>query len=522
MSNASTNKFFRGDDQPAESGQGQGQGQGRRQYNEDNNFGLDDDNDVSDERQYNSRNNMSGNRGGRRNDMSRGNNNNNNNNNNNDNYSRGGGRYQREDGKNKMEYYSNKSYHQDNADVSLYKNDEASEDLIIPVENFEDFEFDEKLLRGILGYGFATPSPIQQKAIRPFMAGRDVVAQAQSGMGKTATFCLGVLSRINTSKNEPQAIVLAHTRELASQIEMVFRALGGLMPVRFNLSTGGNMVRENISALRAKDKPHVIIGTPGRILDMYSKGAFEMSGIDMLVIDEADEMLAPGFNGNSSTNFQEQVKHIVASIPKEAQIGLYSATMGQDFFHTTKRFLNAPVYVLVKSDELTLEGIKQYFINVEHQSNKFDTLCDIYRALSLNQIIIYCNSRKSAEILSEQLTENNFGVSCIHGKMAPGDREMVMSEFRSGRKTRVLVSTDLLSRGIDVQQVSVVINYDIPNKIESYIHRIGRSGRFGRKGVAINFITNHDISKLQNIEKYYHTCIDEMVDPDHVANILRN
>lgn len=423
----------------------------------------------------------------------------------------GGGGRGRGGKRQKSEFYSEQSYNQEEINTDLYKNDEEGDDLILPIEKFEDMGLSEKILRGVIAYGFTDPSLVQQRAIRPFLAGRDVIAQAQSGMGKTATFCLGILSRIDQSKNSTQAVILAHSHELAQQIDMVLRQLGHYTEMRYNLSIGGINIMDNVNSLKKSLKPHIVIGTPGRILDLIGKRALYTKGLTMFVIDEADEML--------SGKMQDQIKNIINSLPQEAQIGLYSATMNNEFFEVASKFMNKPVNILVKNEELTLDGIKQYYINVEKNSFKFDTLCDIYGSLSLNQIIIYCNEKDIVDRLTLMLRENDFQVSAIHSDMSGKDREETMSNFRNC-KTRVLVSTDLTGRGIDVQQVSVVINYDIPNRIESYIHRIGRSGRYGRKGVAINFITNYDIKKMQKIEQYYHTMIDEMIDPEKVSKIL--
>lgn len=389
-------------------------------------------------------------------------------------------------------------------------NDEEANELIQPIQSFEDLNLDDKILRGIYGYGFENPSPIQQRAIKPFLAGRDIIAQAQSGMGKTATFCLGVLGRLDTSKNETQALILAHTRELALQINMVFRAIGHYLDIHYNLSVKGVPIHENIEALNGKTRtPHIVIGTPGRILDMIHKGALQIGTLKMLVLDEADEMLSKGF--------LEQVYDIFKSLPSNIQVGLYSATMNEEFFKITSNFMRKPVNVLVKADLLTLEGIKQYYINVEKNDFKFDTLCDIFSLLTVSQSMIYCNSKKVVDDLTYRLQEANFTVSYIHGAMTSNERELTMAAFRSG-KTRVLVSTDLLSRGIDVQQVSVVINYDVPTRVDSYLHRIGRSGRFGRKGVAINFATYYDIKKIKNIEQFYNTQIDIL--PEDISGLL--
>ena len=378
------------------------------------------------------------------------------------------------------------------------------------IESFEDLEIDENIIRGIFSYGFETPSPIQKKAILPLLDGKDVIAQAQSGTGKTATFCLGVLGLMEANKNEIQALILAHTRELALQINTVFSQIANYMDILFNLSIGGINVKDNIENLSKKPrKPHVVIGTPGRILDMINKGALNTKKLKIMIIDEADEMLSEGF--------VDQIYKIFRTMPSTIQVGLFSATMTEKFFDISNKFMREPIKILVKNEQLTLEGIKQYLINVEVNEYKFETLCDLYSLLTINQSIIYCNNKKVVNHLTEKMKEANFSISFIHSDITNKEREETMSAFRNG-KTRVLISTDLLSRGIDVQQISVVINYDIPYDIQNYLHRIGRSGRFGRKGVAINFMTKYDTKKITDIEAYYNTHIEEM--PENIQSIF--
>lgn len=384
----------------------------------------------------------------------------------------------------------------ENLEAPINKDDYGS------IESFEDLEIDEKITMGILGYGYEKPSPIQQRGILPILAGRDIIAQAQSGTGKTATFCIGTLGIIKPEENSIQSLVLAHTRELALQIDTVFRQIGKHTDIRFNLSVRGVAHRDNIDELKGGNnnkKPHIVIGTPGRVMDMIGKKALITKNIKLLVIDEADEMLSDGFI--------EQIHEIFVHLPQTSKIALFSATMNENFFSITNKFMNNPVKILIKTEKLTLEGIKQFYIDVEKHDYKFDVLCDIYSVLTVNQSIIYCNSQRIVNMLNEKLLQNNFTVSYIHGDMTSSERESTMSDFRNGT-TKVLISTDLLGRGIDIQQVSVVINYDVPTKIESYIHRIGRSGRYGRKGLAINFMTYYDKQKIENIEKYYNTQID--------------
>jgi len=367
------------------------------------------------------------------------------------------------------------------------------------VASFDDLSLKEKLLRGIYGYGYEKPSVIQQRGIIPVLSGKDLIAQAQSGTGKTATFSIGALQLIDESLNQTQVVILAHTRELAIQIETVVKGLGTFMDISVVLSVGGTNLKDNIDDLN--NNPHIVIGTPGRVLDMINKKALSTRNLKLFVIDEADEML--------SKIFLNQIYDIFRFLPSTIQVALFSATMNDDFFKLTKCFMRNPVKVLVKNDELTLDGIRQFFVNVERNEFKFETLCDLYASFSVSQSIIYCNSRKIVDELSRKLEAEGFSIECIHGDIDQQTRNKIMSEFRSGQ-CRVLISTDLLARGIDVQQVSVVINYDIPNNIESYIHRIGRSGRYGRKGTAINFATYYDIKRLHEIEKFYSTQIEEL------------
>mgnify|MGYP006075658337 FL=1 len=374
-------------------------------------------------------------------------------------------------------------------------------------ESFEDLELKDTLLRGIFAYGFEKPSIIQQTAIKPFLDGKDLIAQSQSGTGKTATFAISVLQSLK-KEQRTQALVISHTRELSSQIHTVFSNLSRYMDIKVCLLAGGSSIRNNIDELSLN--PQVIVGTPGRVLDMMSKNYIAYKDINYLVVDEADEMLSRGF----VTQVQDIFKFLRSN---QLQVGLYSATMPKEFFEITDKFMDKPLKILVKTEQLTLEGIKQFYVNAERNDFKFETLCDLYNMISAAQSIIYCNSKKIVNDLSRRLADNNFTVATIHGEMPQEERTEIVEKFRRG-DSRILLSTDLLSRGIDVQQVSIVINYDIPYSIENYIHRIGRSGRFGRKGVAINFVTHVDIGKLHDIQKYYHTMIEEL--PENFSEFI--
>ena len=402
------------------------------------------------------------------------------------------------------------------ADTPVYvKPSVDREEVMVPIETFDDLSklIDLKIIRGVMAYGFEQPSPIQKKAIKPLLSKCDLIAQAQSGTGKTATFCIGTLGNLDFTKNEIQAIVIGHTMELAQQIEHVFSNIGKYTDLRLALAVKSIPVRENIDSLLGKTTdgklPHVVIGTPGRVLDMINKKIIDLNTLRILILDEADELLSDGFI--------VQIKQIIGAITEATQIGLFSATMDSNFFKLTEKFLRDPINILIKKENLTLEGIKQYYINCEKNDYKFDTLCDLYSLFSTCQTIIYCNYHQSVELLTKKMQDQNFKVSLIHGSMDINQREEAMRNFRN-LTTRVLISTDLLGRGIDVQQVSIVINYDIPFKSESYIHRIGRSGRHGRTGTAINFVTNNDIKRMTDIEKYYETRIDQL--PEDVASLF--
>eukprot|EP01038_Epipyxis_sp_PR26KG_P015768 gene15768-21355_t len=372
---------------------------------------------------------------------------------------------------------------------------------------FDAMDLKEDLLRGIYAYGFEKPSAIQQRAIKPTLMGKDVIAQAQSGTGKTATFAIGILQSLDINVKECQALVLAPTRELAQQIVKVITSLGDFMKLQIHACVGGTAVRDDIKIL--SDGVHVVVGTPGRVYDMIHRRALRLEEVKLFVLDEADEMLSRGF--------KEQIYDVFKYMPENIQCTIFSATMPLDVLEVTEKFMRDPIRILVKKDELTLEGIKQFYIAIEREEWKFDTLCDLYGTLTITQAIIYCNTRRKVDWLTQKMQEKDFTVSSMHGELDQRERDTIMREFRSG-SSRVLITTDLLARGIDVQQVSLVINYDLPTNRENYIHRIGRSGRFGRKGVSINFIVKADVKYMKDIEQFYNTQIEEM--PSNVADLL--
>lgn len=404
---------------------------------------------------------------------------------------------------------SNEADHDPSIETNWY---EIARQMGLPESamSFDDMNLRSELLRGIYSYGFEKPSVIQQRAIVAVASGKDLIAQAQSGTGKTATFCVGTLQQIDLNNPACQVLVMAPTRELATQIFTVMDAVGQHMTgLSCHPCVGGTSVRDDIDKLRRG--VHVVVGTPGRVNHMADKGILNLRSLKSFILDEADEMLSRGFKEQIYLTFQQ--------IGDNVQVGLFSATLDKETIEITHRFMKDPIRILVRKEEVTLEGIKQFYVRLEQEAWKFETLCDLYETLTINQSIIYCNTKRKVEWLTDRMRQRDHVVACTHGEMDPKTRKAVMEEFRKG-ESRVLITTDLMARGIDVQGVSLVINYDLPMHKESYIHRIGRSGRFGRKGVAINFIntTSDDVQILQEIEQYYATEVSEL--PNDVVDYM--
>ena len=373
--------------------------------------------------------------------------------------------------------------------------------------SFEDLSLKEVLLRGVFSYGFEEPSSIQSKAVPVLKSGKDLIAQAQSGTGKTGAFVIGSLERVDVKLKGTQIIIISPTRELSKQTTEVVSELGKYMGVTYLEVVGGTDVFQCRSDL---DKlPQIIIGTPGRILDMINKNSIFTDKLVSLIFDEADEILSFGF--------KETIYNIVKCIPEQCQICLFSATMPDEILELSSSFMRNPESILVKKEALTLEGITQFYINMKVSDWKYDILKDLYNTISISQCIIYFNSKNKLNEVYKSLMEEDFPVSMIHGELSTEERKITMNEFKGGQ-TRILLSTDLLSRGIDIQQLSLVINFDLPRSKETYIHRIGRSGRYGRKGVAINFVTERDLENLDVIRTFYNTKIEEM--PQNIVDYL--
>lgn len=369
------------------------------------------------------------------------------------------------------------------------------------INNWDELNLNTDILRGIYAYGFENPSPIQCKAILPILENKNVIAQAQSGTGKTGAFTISALSKLNLSNNTTQVLILTPTRELTIQITKVIRGISTMMnDINIKTLVGGSSVERDIMDLK-KNPPHIIVGCMGRVYDMLCRKALNYKHIKLLIVDEADEMLTSGF--------KLQLQSIFEYLNQDIQIALFSATMPSHMKSITDKFVTNPVNIVVKKEQLTLEGINQYYVALANDTDKYLTLKDLYASMSVSQCIIYCNSVRRVSDLYASMQDDGFPVCCIHSNMDKVSRENSLSEFTKG-KYRVLISSNVTARGIDIQQVSIVINFDLPKCIHTYLHRIGRGGRWGRKGVGINFITRRDVDKMREIEQYYSTEINEL------------
>jgi len=369
------------------------------------------------------------------------------------------------------------------------------------INSWEDYNLKTDLLRGIYNYGFENPSEIQKRAIQPIILRQDLIAQAQSGSGKTGTFSIGTLERIDVEEKKTQAIIIAPTHELAKQISTVIAALGSSMKgLVIKTMLGGTSVNAERDSI-LENPPHVIVGCAGRILDMIRRKILNLSNLKLCVIDEADEMLSRGFI--------DQIRNIFHYFNETVQIALFSATLPDDIAMLTNKFMKNPVKITIKKENLNLECIKQYFVAIQDDRMKFETLKDLFSSISVSQCIIYCNSVNRVMDLTHAMNKDGFSVCAIHSSMDKSERETTFAEFRNG-KYRVLISSNVTARGIDIQQVSTVINFDVPQCVHTYLHRIGRSGRWGRKGMAINFMTRRDINSIKRIEAHYKISIDEL------------
>lgn len=377
---------------------------------------------------------------------------------------------------------------------------------------WDDLNLNEDVHRGILSYGFEKPTSIQQKAIKPIIDGKDIIGQAQSGTGKTGSFTIGCLQRIDLTESTTQAIILSNTHILAQQTYNVVNNLSKYMDgLVTKMLIGGTSVSDDINDLRNR-KPHIIVGTPGRVFDMMKRRHFDTSSIRLFIMDEADEMLNKGF--------KEQIYEIFRYLNDNVQVALFSATMPEEILTLTDKFLRNPVRITLKAEDVTLKGIKQFYIAVSTDQEKFDCLKDLYECISASQSIIYTSSRDRVTRLYNAMVSDGFAVCYVHSEMPSSERDETIEKFRNGQY-RVMISSAMTTRGFDVQQISTVIIFDMEtfvNNLENYVHAIGRSGRFGRKGLAINFMTKQDTTIFKAIEERFKTTIQEL--PSNVSDYV--
>ncbi|KAH0785173.1 ATP-dependent RNA helicase eIF4A [Histomonas meleagridis] len=377
------------------------------------------------------------------------------------------------------------------------------------IDDFEQMGLKQQLLHGIYSYGFKHPSDIQALAIQPVIEKRQVIAQAQSGTGKTGAFSIGILNNIDLDLDETQALVLSPTRELATQTYTFMKVIGFKMDnLTIELFTGGHS--ESADQAKAIEKPKIAVGTPGRILSLIQTGHLRCEGITMICLDEADEMLSQGFI--------QQIQEIFQYLQPTIQILLFSATVPPEIFNITEQLMVDPIKILVKAEQLTLDGIRQFYVNVGREDKKLITLDDLFGLFSIQKAVIFANTKDAVDYIKQQLVNKNHMVSAIHSGLSQAERDNIMQQFRLGA-TRILVGTDLIARGIDVQQVTLVINFEMPNNYESYLHRIGRSGRYGRKGIAINICCNREMKMISGLERFYNTKIEQL--PANIADMVK-
>ena len=362
------------------------------------------------------------------------------------------------------------------------------------------------LLKGIFEKGYDNPSPVQEEVIPVALNSKDIIARAKNGTGKTGSFVIPILQLINTNPkdkkilNSIQSLILVPTRELALQASYTIKELGKYLNVQCMVSTGGTNFKEDILRLKNRDSPvHIVVGTPGRVYDLANKHVLNLENCGILVLDEADKLLGE--------DFLKIIEKIISFLPKKRQIMLFSATFPLDVKKFKDKYLQNAV-MLNLMEELTLFGITQYYTYIEEKL-KLQCLHTLFQKLEINQAIIFCNTTKRVELLSKKIIEMGFSCYYIHAKMEQEKRNRIYHDFRNNA-CRCLVSSDLMTRGIDIPNVNVVINFDFPKSAETYLHRIGRSGRFGHLGIAISFITDDDLQNYYSIKKELDTEIDAM------------
>lgn len=363
---------------------------------------------------------------------------------------------------------------------------------------FEDMNISNEICRAVLDMGFEEATPIQSQAIPVILEGKDIIGQSQTGTGKTAAFGIPLLERINPEDRRLQALILCPTRELAIQVSEEFRKL---LKYKDNIRVlpiyGGQPIDRQIAALRKGTQ--VVIGTPGRVMDHMRRRTIKAETVQMMVLDEADEMLDMGF--------REDIETILVKIPEEHQTLLFSATLSPEILDITKRFQRNPEFIKIVRKELTIPNIEQYYFDVKEKT-KLDALCRIIDVYDPKLAMVFCNTKKRVDDLVEMLQGRGYFAEGLHGDLKQAQRDKVMQKFRNGT-IEILVATDVAARGIDVDDIDVVFNYDVPQDEEYYVHRIGRTGRAGKAGKAFTFCVGKEIYKLRDIMRYTKTKIQQ-------------
>ncbi len=382
-----------------------------------------------------------------------------------------------------------------------------SEDVTI-TPTFEEMDLPENLLRGIFAFGFEKPSQIQSKAIMPMKQRRDILAQARSGTGKTGAFVIGSLSNLRPEIKKPQVLIIVHTHELADQIAKIATDIGQPMKVKVLCAIGGNRLDDDIRTLQSGAQ--FIVGTPGRIYDLVNRDVLDRNHIQYLIMDEADQML--------EDLFYKQIMTILGKgFPQTTRVALFSATMAPQVVEVAHRILENPVRILIPPNAVRLEGIQQFFISIDQEDHKFECICDLYKHLDITQTVIFCNNKQKVHTLAEKMNALGFPVSSIHGDMDKPERKKRMADFKNGN-SRIMIATDIIARGIDIQQLSLVINYELPGNKANYVHRIGRAGRFGRKGTTINLLLPDEEGAMAEICDYYGMAVNPL--PNDLNSLL--
>ena len=370
------------------------------------------------------------------------------------------------------------------------------------IKKWDDLDLKTDLLRGIYSYGFENPSEIQQLAIYPIIQKHDVIAQAQSGTGKTGTFSISAIQNTDISINETQVLIIAPTRELVIQISKVIQGISIFTEgLKVKTLVGGTNVNDDINYFK-NNTPHIVVGTTGRIFDMIKRRKLNIHTTKLFILDEADEMLSYGF--------QSQIQELFQYFNNNIQVAIFSATMPNEIIRLTDKFMNNPIKLTMRAETLSLDGITQHYIAMFDNEEKYTWIKNIFNKLSSTSTIIFVNDINNVIELYQRMLADGFPVCHIHSSLPKDERNNVINDFKKN-KYNIMISSNLTARGIDIQQLNLVINYDIPNSVHTYLHRIGRSGRWGRKGTAINFVCEKDIQRMKRIEQHYKINITEFI-----------